>query len=614
MCSAAGHNEGGNCDAIPENLAKIEGIITLAVAETNRAFELSGVATKLRLVKTHFDASFNDYTNSWEDTLTYLHDNGDGELDYVHAMRDQYGADFVSMLVDSPEYCGIGYQPSTPTAGDAFSLTQWSCATGYYSFAHELGHNMGCSHDIRNAGDSGGSNYGYQDTKSMFRSILAYDCKSKSCPRIQYFSSPKLRYNGRTVGSTRANNVAQINNNLSAFANFRESVATIPSPTTSPPVAPPTPAPTQSITVLVPTPAPTQSVTAVPVPVPSTSLSLTAPLSGGKVGAEGNMFDIKATKNLFVSNFAVHASAASTVTVEVYKKKTTGKFSGTESTPSKWVKLGEATFRSNGEGIPTVLPEGTFPPVFVMAGAVQAFYITFTEATNLNRYSQGSTYGSVLASNADLQIRHGIAKQYLFRTTFEKRAWNGIVYYRMEAKASDTVRSIPTSSAMTTTASDVVADKLKTTFAGGIGQDGNMIEVLAFEDIVVNSFDVHTSSTGNVHAFVYVKKGTFVGFEREPSAWRNIADISIVGQGSHNATPIPEKDVIPVTINAGETYSFYITSDDKSIRYTSGQVMAEDPSLKILRSSGNKFPFGASFQDRIWNGVIHYVPADSATD
>jgi hypothetical protein len=193
MCSAAGLGSGGKCEATPTNLAKIEGVITLAVAETNKAYELSGIPTKFRLVKTHFDSTYDDYTNQWEATLGNLRNNGDGQLDYVHAMRDQYGADFVAMLVDTGSYCGIGYRPSTPTAGDAFSLTQWNCATGYYSFGHEIGHNMGCNHDKASSGETTGTNFGYRDPSAKFRSILAYDC-SPSCPRIQYFSKLKTHF------------------------------------------------------------------------------------------------------------------------------------------------------------------------------------------------------------------------------------------------------------------------------------------------------------------------------------------------------------------------------------------------------------------------------------
>ena len=605
MCAAAGFGSGGTCTATTANLAKIEGVITLAVAETNKAYELSGIPTKLRLVKTHFDASYNDYANQWEDTLSYIRNNGDGKIDYVHAMRDQYGADFVVMLVDTGSYCGIGYKPSTPTAGDAFSLTQWSCATGYYSFGHEIGHNMGCNHDKSAAGgETGGSNYGYQDPRSQFRSILSYDC-NPSCPRIQYFSNPNINYNGRPVGSASANNAALIRSNLAAYANFRQSVSKVAPRPVPPPVSPPAPPPTFSASVLP--------------PARSSSLSLTAPLAGGYVGAAGNMFDVRAAKDLYVTNFAVHASSASVVTVEIYKKKTVGRLLGTQNDSTKWAKIGQTTFASDSEGRPSILPAGTFAPVLVKAGAVQAFYVTFTEATNLNRYSQGGLYGTTQVANADLAIKHGYAKAYLFGSDYSLRAWNGILYYKTTASST---RSTPSSArpgirpARTSVrpgirpASRDADLGLTTTFAGGNGQAGNMIEILASKNIVVTSFDIHTFSTGSVHAYVYVKEGSYVGFESDPDAWTKIADTVIVGLGSPNPTRIPAKDVTPLATSAGETYSFYITLDEPSIRYTNGQVMVEDSSIKIVRSNGNKYPFGVSYPDRIWNGIVNYVPAD----
>jgi hypothetical protein len=136
-----------------------------------------------------------------------------------------------------------------------------------------------------------------------------------------------------------------------------------------------------------------------------------------------------------------------------------------------------------------------------------------------------------------------------------------------------------------------------------------MIEVLASKNIVVKSFDIHTYNTGSVHAYVYYMKGSYVGFETNPSAWTKIADTWVVGKGSPNPTPIPAKDVVPVSMKAGETFSFYITLTDSSMRYTNGKVSAGDASMKIMRSNGNKYPFGASYPDRIWNGVLKYVPA-----
>jgi peptidyl-Asp metalloendopeptidase len=142
MCAAAGYGSGGTCSATAANLATIEGLINLAISETNTAYVNSGIPMKLRLVKTHFEATYDDYGNGWETTLANLKGTSDGYMDYVDSMRNQYGADFVNLMVDTGSYCGIGYRPDVPSADQAFSLTKWSCATGYYSFGHELAHNM----------------------------------------------------------------------------------------------------------------------------------------------------------------------------------------------------------------------------------------------------------------------------------------------------------------------------------------------------------------------------------------------------------------------------------------------------------------------------------------
>ena len=67
--------------------------------------------------------------------------------------------------------------------------------------------------------------------------------------------------------------------------------------------------------------------------------------------------------------------------------------------------------------LPSILPAGTFAPVLVKAGVFQAFYITHTSATNLNRYLFGFLYGKVHVSNGDLEIsRYGYAKHAIYCT------------------------------------------------------------------------------------------------------------------------------------------------------------------------------------------------------
>ena len=68
-----------------------------------------------------------------------------------------------------------------------------------------------------------GSNYGYQDPSSRYRSIMAYNCET-SCTRIQYFSTPSVKltgtFNNAPIGSYCENNVDQINSARVTVANY----------------------------------------------------------------------------------------------------------------------------------------------------------------------------------------------------------------------------------------------------------------------------------------------------------------------------------------------------------------------------------------------------------
>jgi hypothetical protein len=649
MCAAAGYGSGGACTVTANNLATIEGLINLAISETNQAFQLSSIPTRLRLVKTHYDDTFNEYLYTWIDALSLIRNNGDGQLDYVHAMRDQFGADFVSMIVDIATDCGIGYRPLTPTAGDAFSLVKWSCATGYYSFAHELAHNMGCNHDRANAGTGdSGIYYGYQDPASEFRTIMAYNCIA-SCKRIQYFSNPSMNYQGRPLGNEGADNVSWINRYLADFANYRQSVGTIsylPTPTTAP----------------APTPIPTAASTR----PPTMERVFTTDLSGGNVGLEGNMFDIRAKTNIYIRNFAVHSSAATSVTIEVWKKTTAGTCAGATMNAALWQFIGQASFVTSPAGTASILPAGTFSAVFVKAGDIQAFYITFSASTNYNRYSTGQSVGTVFRGNEDLEVLQGYGKKYRFGAEISPRIWNGVIYYEIDNNPSlplstsqptlqpiMTPMSAPTITLLTspsiqpTVTSPMIVvsspqttlaptlgpnpiptlvsttpsislprQKLLSPFDATVGQAGNMIEIQAIQSLVVRSFDLHTVSMSDVNVLVYGKKGTYVGFESKPNNWIVLVNTTILGKGSLIPTPIPERSFPPISLMSGEIYSFYITLTEPRMRYSkysSNSILPSDSNLRFLRSSGNMFPFGESYANRLWNGIVYYSTVMSSS-
>lgn len=116
--------------------------------------------------------------------------------------------------------CGIAYAASALKAY-MFSISSYSCATGYYSFGHEISHNLNALHDSGSTNTCGSTayNYGYRDPHSGFRSIMAYDCAIKQCdnmtvsgcPHVQRFSNPTTLYNGLPIGDSTHDNVRQLN-------------------------------------------------------------------------------------------------------------------------------------------------------------------------------------------------------------------------------------------------------------------------------------------------------------------------------------------------------------------------------------------------------------------
>ncbi|MCL5807915.1 MAG: zinc-dependent metalloprotease [Deltaproteobacteria bacterium] len=230
----------------------MQALITLAVSETNTGYSQSQVTQRVRLVHST-EVSYTEV--DFDTDLARLRGKTDGYMDNIHALRDQHGADLVVLLKGGGDYCGLGYMMTSLAStfeSYAFCTVRLDCATGYYSFAHEMGHNMGSHHDHANATGTViyPYSYGYQSPSKAWRTVMAYDCTGTSCPRINYWSNPNLTWTATGelmgvsgTGSTAADNHRSLNNTAYTVANFRQEVATTTTTTTT------TVAPTTTTTV-----------------------------------------------------------------------------------------------------------------------------------------------------------------------------------------------------------------------------------------------------------------------------------------------------------------------------------------------------------------------------
>lgn len=221
--------------------AAMQSLIDLAVAETNQSYLNSGITQRIRLVHSE-EVSYNETNFDWNAALNCVTNPSDGCLDNVPVLRNTYGADLVSFWVENQGYCGLGWFMSSISpsfAPNGYNVVSRTCATGYYSFGHEMGHNMGAMHDIFM--DTGTTPYAYAhgytytaNPATPWRTVMAYNnaCSAVglSCSRLQFWSNPGITNSGVPMGNASADNHQTLNNTACTVANFRTAVTpqTIP--------------------------------------------------------------------------------------------------------------------------------------------------------------------------------------------------------------------------------------------------------------------------------------------------------------------------------------------------------------------------------------------------
>lgn len=183
--------------------AIMNSLISLAVSETNTSYANSNVAQRIRLV--HAAEVAYSEVSSFSTNLNTLR-NGTGALSGVPALRDQHRADLVTMLVrpTSPDACGIAFvmnNVNTSFAPNGYSVTDTTCVSPGYTFAHELGHNMGAQHDwyVSSAITPFTYAHGYVNTAlgQRWRTIMAYNdnCSDQlfNCTRLLQWANPSKK-------------------------------------------------------------------------------------------------------------------------------------------------------------------------------------------------------------------------------------------------------------------------------------------------------------------------------------------------------------------------------------------------------------------------------------
>jgi peptidyl-Asp metalloendopeptidase len=184
----------------------------------------------MQQLRTAFEAE------SMEKDLDRLSDRRDSVFRPIHALRDTHKADIVHLLIKakSNEGCGIGWLNDGLRPEHGFSVSDYQCALHNFSAVHEIGHNMGMSHDrfVEKDAKPGPDefNFGFVALELGTRSLMAYNnqCaqQKKNCTRLLQLSSPNVKVGGVPYGNPMnhpqaAHNVEVLCRNAPIAAKFR---------------------------------------------------------------------------------------------------------------------------------------------------------------------------------------------------------------------------------------------------------------------------------------------------------------------------------------------------------------------------------------------------------
>lgn len=204
------------------------------VLRTNFAFVDSDINTQIRLLDIVSIGPFPEGRVRFRQLGTV----GDGVVDTLPALRDEYAADLVMVIskevhdASGASVCGQAAIPNLTRdpKGDyaGYSWLSAYCLEGAITFAHELGHNLNAQHQrndpyVYGANKPKRSNFAFMAPSRKYRTIMdsAQDCIIQTCPPVRLFSTPRVRPYGNRIGRPTADNARSINQFRSRVAAYR---------------------------------------------------------------------------------------------------------------------------------------------------------------------------------------------------------------------------------------------------------------------------------------------------------------------------------------------------------------------------------------------------------
>ncbi len=184
------------------------------IADSNANYKKNGLDINLVLAWEGENQVSTNYVASWSNIQSFYKNS------QIRNWRNSYKSDFV-VVIGTAERTARGY--TCGIAGSiygmddvfpdhdaydsyAYNITANDCGDTTLTFMHELGHNMGLGHSVRQGAEGGVYSWavGY-GVDNQFATIMAYPQEFNTTNQLSYFSNPGLALRGEPIG---VNNVA----------------------------------------------------------------------------------------------------------------------------------------------------------------------------------------------------------------------------------------------------------------------------------------------------------------------------------------------------------------------------------------------------------------------